>query len=282
MKIFPLILVFGLCAGTVCAQKSTDSLRVSLKGKNYHKLRISVWDASLITVEGYNGDELTIEPRTHQYEEPRPEAAGLKDISDRIGLSPAHKAKSLKDNVRPHGDLLEVLWETGDYPDILIRVPRNINLTITPSPRLNGTNLAVSNMSAGLGVSGWVSSVKINNVSLPVDISVSSGNMGNKPAKIVLSNINWPVAKPETKGTSAPKIYIVSASMHDIDISIPKNMEATFGLTARHGAIYSDLNMTNKEPGNTFPNWFAGELNGGGIPITARTEYGNIFLRKEK
>jgi len=287
MKQSLLIITFIIIFKTTFAQQASPIVKVSFKGKKdpFAELRISGFSSWIkqpsIYIEGYDGDNLTIEPyniipsKTIQAD-----TIGLRNVTSSIKVlypapsEDAPEVKELPDRVQISIPTARIPGANA-YKALLIKVPRNIHLKLLAGFILSDAGIiSLKDLTGELEISGYASLIEINNISGPLSLSSSI----TTSSKIKISHIKWikpPVDKEKT-------LLYISSQSSDIDISLPGDLKATFNISSTNGEIYSDLNLVRRHPASNVLNNFSGDLNGGGIPITIITNYGNVFLRKEK
>ena len=277
MKRIILIIAVVLSVRTVIAQqlsltKATLPIKLSLKEKKEKYTEIYTYNVS-VYVEGYNGEEVSIEPYVLPSRNNLPAAAAwLKDITP----------LTIKDRLRPnaetfiteYADFYRVNIGVTDYKALLIRVPRDMHLKLSSTGSIPGNKMVLNDLNGKLEVGGSMPFIEVSNITGP--LTVGSNNIGN--TKIKIKDVKW------NAPTSASDKFtiLVSSYAGAIDIEVPEQLKANFNLRSNYGEVYSDLGISPKFPESNAQNYLLSQLNGGGTVISVTTEYGNIFLRKEK
>ena len=291
-----LILAAILSFITVFAQQSSPIVKLSLKDKKDKLVELQAFDET-IYVEGYDGDELTIEPynppvSSRISEEPfiknhskwvgnielrasygKLGDKGLKDITaltDRT-IPPVETKEPL---IRESAQYVSISLYASVYKSLLVKIPRSTHLKLLFSGQSPDTKVSLKDLTGELEIRGRASLIDVNNISGPLTLSSTSLNN----SKINISHIKWDNVSLIDKKS----LFNISANTDDVDISLPADLKATINVHVNHGDIYSDLDLFKKYPESNQLNSFSGDLNGGGPFIMIIAEYGNVYLRKEK
>ena len=272
MKYIIIMLALFLSVKTLHAQQL---LKTSLKDKKDKFVQITTINTS-IYVEGYDGDEIIIEPY-HGVVIPKSipgEALGFKNITALTNrVNPGISGK-MKPSAFELQQVINITVPESNYKALSIKIPKNTHLKLQYVNQAPDITVSLNNLSGELELNGAAYLTEINNISGPLTLSSRS----TLRSKIKISNIKW---KP-TGLDKAKFLLYLSSPVNDFDIAIPEDLKATFEISAGHGNIYSDLNLVRKFPESNSLNYFQGDLNGGGVNVVVIAEYGNVFIRKQK
>jgi hypothetical protein len=270
MKKNILLILFIILFKTGFTQQAFPT-RHSFKGQPTPSVALGIWGSS-IYIEGYDGDELTIDSVATQPLIPEPQdARGLANISSiaKYDLPRGISYQSPSQSIYPKYGLM-LTYHSNKA--LIIKVPRNIHLHLSAGFTQNEVSkITLKNLTGELEISGNALVTELNNVTGPVTMA-SHTTVGSK---IIINNLKWPNAAVNAK----PLLNIITYTA-DIDISIPEKAKASINInTTNGGEVYSNLNLVSKKSAATS---FSGSLNGGGPAITINTKYGNVFLRKQQ
>jgi hypothetical protein len=251
--------------------KVTLPIKVSLKEKKEKYAEIYTLNSS-VYVEGYDGEELIIEPYVLPATNDLPiAAAGLKDVTQ----------FTIKDNLKPKAETFITEFPEffrinvgTDYKALRIKAPRDMHLKLSSTGSIPGNKISLTDLSGKLEVGGSMPFIEVSNITGP--LSIHSNNITNTTIKI--RDVKWD-ALTSTKDKFG---FLLSSYTGTIDIAVPEQLKASFLLRSSYGEVYSNLGVKPKFPESNAQNYISGELNGGGTVVSVITEYGNIFLRKEK
>lgn len=224
--------------------------------------KINVIGLDEIKIEGYNGSEVILTGiEDKQDEDDR--AKGLKLIN----------SKGLDDNtgmgisVTKEGDELTVYQISNDCHtsctnDILtLKVPMDANLYVEHST-LHGDDVIISNISGEIEVSVNYSDVYLSDVTGPMAI------------KSVYGDVISEFSQLSQKG---------SISIHSVyglvDATIPSNVKADVSLRTPYGSTYSNLDIEVDKNSGQSSTSIKGSINGGGVDLSIKASYDNIYLR---
>lgn len=260
MKKITLIILTVFAFGISNAQTVNNSLKISID-KTKH-IAIDVRQA-WVDLEGYDGDEIIIEPSTKRIPQNMPLAAASLSLIKGTNTEPEDNTISYRMIGAPLAPQLFQFAVISKCKYLHILVPNNLNLlSITPNADISGTTLNVNNYKGPIQISGNVDIVNVKRVTGPFSINFAF-------AKIFLSDILW---NSEANWSYHKYPYMISSTSADIDIALPKNLKASLNISNAQGQVFTDLDMDNKL-----------QLNGGGIKIQVNALNGNnIYLRKQK
>lgn len=269
MKKFILLIIF-IALFKMGYSQQTLPVRQSFKGQSAPSVVLDIM-ASAIYIQGYDGDELTIDsvPAVSLKSEPK-EAQGLTNINA-VAKYSYERFFSYAPPAKPADPKQVLIWLREDNKALTIKVPRNIHLKLAAGfMQSEINNVTLKDLTGELEIGGAALVTELNNVTGPV--TFSSYSLAS--TKIIINNLKWP-----KDGANAKPLINISASMAEVDISIPENAKASVNVSSANGEIYSNLDLVRKKSES---NNFSGELNGGGPSVTINTYYGNVFLRKQK
>lgn len=264
-----MILIFAaiISAQTVAAQSSKALVNRSLKGMKDPLIEISTTGPSLF-VEGYNGNDLIIEPyHIKPLKDKTVEELGLKKIASLISLQ-----QEKPPYIKEQPSYLQITIGPSNYEALLIKIPRNTHLKLSATG-IKGRKLVVKNLTGEVDVRGSMPLIEIDNISSPFTVNTNA----TTTSKIIISNIKFN-SKVDTKGKF---LLYLSSFMSDFDISLPKDIKATVYAHIDNGDIYSDFDIKHVYPASNNLNYLQGEINGGGIPISIISPYANVAIRKQ-
>jgi hypothetical protein len=186
--------------------------------------------------------------------------------------------------------------------------------------RIGGGGMELSasenNNAVKVGSDSW--GVKTNlEIEVPAgfDMKVSTYNDGdlvvtNVQGELELTNYNGPITALNISGSVVATTYngdvkatfdkvtdgtpmSFSTYNGDVDLAFPAGIKATFKMKTEQGEIYTgfDMNFVSSGPVKQedkkggyrlkIDEWKRGDVNGGGAEITARSQNGDIYIRKK-
>lgn len=275
MKQSILIIIFIILFKTGFAQQNPPIIKYSFKGKTDPFVELQIYGTA-IYIEGYDGDELTIEPYNIELSKAGTEdAPGLTNITSIVQNDPINGGSFGTPVIKEYPQQVQISMTDIYHKALLIKLPRNIHLKLVSGSMQSETRMiSLKDLTGELEISGAAAITELNNITGPLTFSSNA----IYSSKIIITKVKWNNNDINTKRTSLN----ISCYAADIDISIPENIKATVNINTTNGEIYSDLNMVRKYPASNALNNFSGDLNGGGIPIIIITNYGNVFLRKQQ
>lgn len=270
MKKIILLMLMAFVSQTINAQSSNNNVNISVKDKKDKFLKLFLNQNASYYVEGYDGDELIIEPSYHPITISSPkEAAGLKNISLLVRQPILTISDKLTPVIYERGQTIEVHFAGTSYNSFLVKLPKKMHFGFNFGSTFPNSKLSLKDLTGEVELSGNIPTIEINNISGPLTLIAGGLNL---PKRIVITNIIWQKnAKP----------FYISSLKDDVDISLPKELQTNLTVRILHGSVYSDLKLLSAKPSSD-KNIFLGELNGGGIPIYISTDYGDVFVRKQK
>jgi predicted membrane protein len=216
-----------------------------------------------VTIEGYDGDELTITGSGH-YEAPssalvnglRPIYSGGGTDNTRMGLSVTQAgSNTIRVSSTPRAD--------GRY---VVRVPRRTDVSFAQN--------------------GWAGSddLTLRNIAGRIEVSLNSGDLRllNVSGAVVANTVSGDV-KVQFSGVPDQPCAITSVS-GDVDVSLPASAKVTLGMRSISGEIYTDfdLNLGSGSMRHVGGQTVEGRANGGGTNFSLKSVSGDIFVRKSR
>ncbi len=215
-----------------------------------------------VTVEGHSGNEIIFSSR--DYRESKDERAqGLRPING-MGLD---DNTGLGINVTQKGDVVEVnQLKKMNAPDIKVLVPKGVIVSFSHQSQYGG-KATFKNLENEIEVSATYNSIELENVTGPLAIKSVYGHIEASLG----GNIKGPIS-------------IVSVYDY-VDVALPPATKANLKLSTSYGEIFvgPEFNIEIEKQGNwvQYTDKVNGKLNGGGIGIDIRSDYGKIYLRKK-
>ena len=260
--------------GAACGLAAQDANRITVPFSDPARPRIV--RANLMngcfTVEGYDGKDVVVEPRSRSEEQQRRsrvprEAEGMKRIEPQgMGLT----VEEENNTVRIHGS-------PSKSGDLTIRVPFNTSLKLEC---MNGGDIKVDRVSGDLELQNLNGAVTATNVS----------------GTVIAHSLNGTVRV--TMDRVVPGKPMSFSSMNgNIDVTLPPDTKGTVHMKSDNGDIYSDFDVTltgapapvvedGRAKGGKYrvkvDRATTGTINGGGPDLTFKTFNGNIYIRKKK
>ena len=274
MKHIIIILAIILSFTATFAQQQANQVRISLKNKKDSFVEIASLNSSLY-VEGYNGNEVIIEPYNVPVSKNIPaEANGLKNITALTNQLIPTPVEKITPSVKEFPQGINIIIPETNYKALLIKVPQATHLKLKYLTKLSDAEVSLKNISGELEVSGNAPLTEIDNITGPLTLSSRSV----VHSKIKISNVKWNASNADKNKF----LLNLSSPADDFDIALPADLKASFSINSSYGNIYSDLNIVRKFPESNSLNYFSGDLNGGGVNIVIIADYGNVFIRKQK
>lgn len=214
-------------------------------------------------IEGHSGNEI-IFSSTDSEEETDERAKGLRAING-SGLD---DNTGLGINVTDKGAVTEVNQVTRkNQGRIRIKVPRGIVVSFAHDKVINNSTVVFKNVENEIEVSVQYNSVELDNVTGPMTIKTVYGNVEAKFS----NNMKGPVS-------------ILSVYGH-VDVGIPGTTKANISMKTSYGEILASsqlkIEVTQQNDMVKYSNDVVeGKLNGGGLDLILKANYGKIYLRK--
>jgi hypothetical protein len=215
-----------------------------------------------VTVEGYDGKEIIFTSKDGADGKDE-RAQGLRAINS-LGLE---DNTGLGVNVTEKGDVVEVYQlKKMNSPNVKIMVPKGVIVSFSHESQYGGTAV-FKNMENEIEVSATYNSIELENVTGPLTIKSVYGSVDC----IFGQNVKGPVS-------------IVSIYGH-VDVTLPVVTKANLKMSTSYGEIYvaPEFKIEIEKSGEMirYSDRLSGKLNGGGMNIDFRSDYGKIYLRKK-
>lgn len=249
-----MILIFALfMSGWVYAQEYKVA-------KSSGRLEINI---GRVTVEGYNGNEIVFSTKDHRNKKDDERAAGLRVVNG----SGLEDNTGLGINVTDKGTAIEVnQLKRTDSPDVKILVPKGVIVSYSYDSQYGGT-AKFSNMENEIEISCNYNSIEMENITGPVT------------AKTVYGHIEADFSANVKGPLSLVSIYGYA------DVTLPLATKANLKLSTSYGEIYiaPELKVDVDKQGGmaNYSDKLSGKINGGGMNVDIRSDYGKIYLRKK-
>lgn len=228
---------------------------------NRNSGRLEIY-AGNVTVEGHMGNEIIFTSSDVKREQDE-RAVGLKSVNG-LGLD---DNTGLGVNVTSKDNIIEVRQlKKMNSPKIKVLVPKGVIVYFNHESQYGGKAF-FKNMENEIEVSCQYNSIELENVTGPLTVKTVYGEVD----AVFSANVKGPLS-------------IVSVYGH-VDIALPATTKANLKMTTSYGELYmaSDFNLeVNKKEGMVqWGDKLDGKLNGGGLSIDLRSDYGKIYLRKK-
>jgi hypothetical protein len=215
-----------------------------------------------VTVEGHSGNEIIFSSRDNR-ESKDERAQGLRPING-MGLD---DNTGLGINVTQKGDVVEVnQLKKMNAPDIKVLVPKGVIVSFSHQSQYGG-KATFKNMENEIEISATYNSIELENVTGPLAIKSVYGHIEASLG----GNIKGPIS-------------IVSVYDY-VDVALSPATKANLKLSTSYGEIFvgPEFNIEIEKQGNwvQYSDKVSGKLNGGGLSIDIRADYGKIYLRKK-
>ena len=215
-----------------------------------------------VTVEGHSGNEIIFSSRDNR-ESKDERAQGLRPING-MGLD---DNTGLGINVTQKGDVVEVnQLKKMNAPDIKVLVPKGVIVSFSHQSQYGG-KAAFKNMENEIEVSATYNSIELENVTGPLAIKSVYGHV-----------------EASLGGTIKGPISIVSVYDY-VDVALSPATKANLKLSTSYGEIFvgPEFNIEVEKQGEwvKYDSRVNGKLNGGGLSIDIRADYGKIYMRKK-
>jgi hypothetical protein len=227
--------------------------------KSTGKLQLNI---GRVTVEGHSGNEIIFSSKDYDNEKDE-RATGLRAINS-LGLD---DNTGLGVNVTVKGDVIEVnQLKKMNSPDVKILVPKGVIVSFSHESQYGG-EAVFKNMENEIEVSAQYNSVELENVTGPVTVKSVYGGVD----AVFNSNVKGPIS-------------IVSIYGH-VDVALPVATKGNIKMSTSYGEIFvsPEFNIEIDKSGDMirYSDRVNGKLNGGGMSIDFRSDYGKIYLRKK-
>jgi predicted membrane protein len=212
-----------------------------------------------VTVEGHSGNEIIFSSRDRDKDEDE-RAKGLRPINH-LGME---DNTGLGINVTEKDGNVEVYQlKKMNSPEIKILVPKGVIVSFEHESQYGG-DVTFKNMENEIEVSCQYNSVELENVTGPLTIKAVYGGVDATFSQ----NVKGPIS-------------IVSIYGH-VDVALPVTTKANLKMSTSYGEIFMapEFKIT-VESEDRDSDRVKGTINGGGMNIDFRSDYGKIYLRKK-
>lgn len=215
-----------------------------------------------VTVEGHSGNEIIFSSKDHDRDHDE-RAEGLRAINS-MGLE---DNTGLGLNVTEKDGAIEVYQLTRmNAPDVKILVPKGVIVYFEHESQYGG-KAVFRNMENEIEVSANYNSVELENVTGPLTVKAVYGGVD----AVFNQNVKGPIS-------------IVSIYGH-VDVTLPVATKANLKMSTSYGEIFvsPDFKIEFDKDGDKirYSDRVNGKINGGGMNIDFRSDYGKIYLRKK-
>jgi len=216
-----------------------------------------------VSITGYSGSEV-IFSRTSDDEEHDKRARGLKAINS-LGLD---DNTGIGLNATKNGSELNISQVSKSCcdDDLEIQVPHGISLDIS-NKAIGQGDVEISDIKDEIVISNNYGDISLNNVSGPLAIKTVYGEI-----EATMNNIS-------SEGSIS--LYSVYGLL---DVTVPASTESDIEISTPYGEIYTDIDIdvsTSSNMKRLSKRKVRGTINGGGIDMTLKSGYKNIYLRKQ-
>ncbi|MBU8892247.1 MAG: DUF4097 domain-containing protein [Bacteroidales bacterium] len=219
-----------------------------------------------ISIEETTGSQLIIE--TSRFEKKPERADGLKSLYG----SGAEDNTGIGLEVNTNGNVIEIAGASKQSEDAYytFKVPKGINVKIDYRSPFASDDIKVKNFSSELEVSVLNPGIDLENVTGPVILNLTNGDINIDFGTI---NQQAPISLHATNGI--------------IDITLPSNTPANISMSTINGEIFTNFDIdfeTKSKDGLSYIGGgqkIVGKINGGGVNINLKTINDNIYLRKK-
>ncbi|HEU5289456.1 MAG TPA: DUF4097 family beta strand repeat-containing protein [Cyclobacteriaceae bacterium] len=250
MKKISIVLVALLVSGMAHAQE----FKVA---KSTGKLNLHI---GRVTVEGHSGNEIIFTSKDGHDRDEDDRAKGLRAINS-LGLE---DNTGLGINVTEKDGAVEVYQlKKMNSPNIKILVPKGVIVSFDHESQYGG-KATFKNMENEIEVSCQYNSVELENVTGPLTVKAVYGGVD----ATFKENVKGPIS-------------IVSIYGH-VDVALPLATKANLKMSTSYGEIFMapEFKITVENEGRDSDR-VKGTINGGGMNIDFRSDYGKIYLRKK-
>ncbi len=223
--------------------------------------KIKIEDVDELTIKGYDGSEIVVTGNRDGDVDER--ASGLKLINS-LGID---DNTGFGINVKEEGNDV-VVTGIGNANDgrITIKLPRNMDLYYAHSD-YKGGELIIEDVAGEIEVSAAYNDVHLINVTGPMAVKSIYGEI-----EAVFSSL------------SQDGSISLHSSYNLIDVTLPASSGCNINMSTPYGNIYSDVDVNIEteegEMKRISTKKVKGTVSGGGVELTLKSGYENIYLRK--
>lgn len=249
-------ILLGVAALCITLTVTAQDYKVA---KSSGKLQINL---GRVTVEGHSGNEIIFSSRDHDRDEDD-RAKGLRAINgsgleDNTGLGINVTEKD--------GVLVVSQLKKMNSPDIKILVPKGVIVAYEHNSQY-GHKVVFKNLENEIEVSANYNGVELENITGPATVKAVYGGVD----ATFSTNVKGPVS-------------IVSIYGH-VDVAMPATIKANIKMSTSYGEIFAapDFKIEVEKSGELvqYSDKIIGKINGGGMNIDFRSDYGKIYFRKK-
>lgn len=249
-------IIVGVIALCITLTGTAQDFKVA---KNSGKLQINL---ARVTVEGHSGNEIIFSSRDHN-----------KDEDDRAKGLRAINGSGLEDNTglginvtEKDGVLMVSQLKKMNSPDIKILVPKGVIVAYEHSSQY-GHKVIFRNMENEIEVLANYNGVELDNITGPATLKSVYGNID----AVFGTNVKGPIS-------------IVSIYGH-VDVAMPSTIKANIKMSTSYGEIFAapEFKIEVEKEGEwvKYSDRVTGKINGGGMNIEFRSDYGKIYFRRK-
>ena len=167
-----------------------------------------------------------------------------------------------------NGSMLTVTQISSDCncDGVKIYVPKSVKISIS-NKSSQGDNIVIDDIDNEIIISTLYQNVKLNNITGPMSVKTVYGEVEANFTKV-----------SQTGSISINAVYGL------VDVSLPSSTKANLELSASYGEILSDMNVEVEKSGDLrslSSTKVKGTLNGGGVLISLKSSYENLYLRSK-
>ncbi len=250
-----IVLIIGVLVAIICAATAQD-FKVA---KSTGRLEIRL---GRVTVEGHSGNEIIFSSRDRDRDEDD-RAKGLRAINS----SGLEDNTGLGINVTDKGSVVEVTQlKKMNSPEIKILVPKGVIVSYEHSSQYGG-EASFKDLENEIEISTHYNSVELENITGPITAKVIYGH--------IEANFSQNVKGP---------LSLVSIYGY-VDVTLPVSTKANLKLSTSYGEIFvaPEYKIEIEKDGDMvrYSDRVNGKINGGGMGIDIRSDYGKVYLRKK-
>lgn len=215
-----------------------------------------------VNIEGYSGSEIVFSGDFSDRERPE-RAAGLRPINslgleDNSGIGLAVKKSANEVEVTQISNRSKSRYT--------VKVPKGVSIYYEHSSH-NGKDLNIKDVQSEIEVSAHYNRIYLTNVTGPMAIKTVYGEI-----EAVFSSLN------QENSISLYSVYDY------VDVTLPENAKANIMMQSPYGEMFTDMNLEIEKENGMRPvgsKKVSGKLNGGGVDLSIKSSYKNVYLRKK-
>lgn len=307
------VVVVLVCMAYATSFGQTKPYKVNFSGQG-KKVQIAVQQAS-VTIQGVDGNEVSIEQTGENRKEMPKEAEGLRlvtgGIVDNTGVGASAEIE---------GNVLKILIPKNRYAGVLtIKVPKGLDLSVMESQNWGEQKIVISDIAGEIELKTNNSKAYLNDITGPLVANTGHGKIfvtysklsQSSPSSISASGAiditlptdakanlkirsyygdlftDWDIAatKKENKSVASSGTKTINGQGDKIS---DENVAAKARTYVRSDDDNDDRDIFKKDQfvyvaGNSSKSdSFEGTINGGGVVIDLKSSNGNIYVRKKK